>query len=972
MPRRTVLSTAQRAAFERLPTEPDELIKYYHLTAEELAIIKKRRRDSNRLGFAVQLCLCRYPGRTLRAGEHLPQELLIFIAEQTDTRAEDFADYAHRDQTRRAHIAELISTFQFWTFTVQHFRKILQWLVPIAVETPTSMFLVGAVFNELRHRRILHPPLAVVERLVAATFPKAEHQVFSSISNQLSAQQQQQLDEWLVFSEDYSQSCLAWVLQPVGKPSPGNVLKIIARLQAIEALKLPNVSVAELSAIRYDLLVGEGKRVAVQNLRIFKPLRRHAIMTVTLLELRRTLIDEALTTHDRIIGNLLRRSKTKYAELLQKEAQQIKNTVKTFATVGRTLLQAKETGQDVWQALAQAIPWNELKETTETAEALANPRRLNPLQFVDSYYSFMRRYTPALLEQFDFRATLGGQDVLDAIQILRRLNETGKRKLPSDIPTSFIPRQWLPFIYQAEGIDRHYYEICTLGELRNCLRSGDIWVVGSKRYQDIESYLLSPVTFEELYQQGNVPVAVATDYSIYITERKNLLCERLHEINQLVEEEKLDAVTFKSNGFSVKPHRSIPLPDGTKEFIKATYAQLPRVKITDLLVEVDRWTHFTDQFTHLRTGKAAENKQTLLTVILADAINLGFTSMAASCPGTSFKQLSCMADWHMSDEAYSRALAEIVNYHHQMTLVQSWGDGTTSSSDGQQFPLGGVSKYLGHVNPKYGNHPGVIFYTHISDQYSPFHTQLINTNTRDATFVLDGLLYHQSDLDIQEHYTDTAGFTDHVFGLCHLLGFRFAPRLRDIGDLSLFPIGDANQWSQLTSIFGEPLKLTLIQEQWSNILRLASSIRLGKVTASLMLRKLAAYPRQNRLALALRELGRLERTLFILDWMQHSELRARVQAGLNKGESRNALARAVFFNRLGEVRDRSFENQSFRASGLNLVVAAIILWNTFHLEKIITDMSQQSPVPDDFLSYLSPLGWQHINLTGDYFWHLNP
>jgi TnpA family transposase len=205
-----------------------------------------------------------------------------------------------------------------------------------------------------------------------------------------------------------------------------------------------------------------------------------------------------------------------------------------------------------------------------------------------------------------------------------------------------------------------------------------------------------------------------------------------------------------------------------------------------------------------------------------------------------------------------------------------------------------------------------------------------------------------------------------------LLGFRFAPRLRDIGDLSLFPIGDANQWSQLTSIFGEPLKLTLIQEQWSNILRLASSIRLGKVTASLMLRKLAAYPRQNRLALALRELGRLERTLFILDWMQHSELRARVQAGLNKGESRNALARAVFFNRLGEVRDRSFENQSFRASGLNLVVAAIILCNTFHLKKIITDMRQQSSVPDDFLSCLSPLGWQHINLTGDYFWHLNP
>lgn len=94
-----------------------------------------------------------------------------------------------------------------------------------------------------------------------------------------------------------------------------------------------------------------------------------------------------------------------------------------------------------------------------------------------------------------------------------------------------------------------------------------------------------------------------------------------------------------------------------------------------------------------------------------------------------------------------------------------------------------------------------------------------------------------------------------------------------------------------------------------------------------------SYPRQNGLAVALRELGRIERTLFILDWLQSVELRRRVQAGLNKGEARNALARAVFFNRLGEIRDRSFEQQRYRASGLNLVTAAIVLWNTAYLER---------------------------------------
>jgi TnpA family transposase len=107
----------------------------------------------------------------------------------------------------------------------------------------------------------------------------------------------------------------------------------------------------------------------------------------------------------------------------------------------------------------------------------------------------------------------------------------------------------------------------------------------------------------------------------------------------------------------------------------------------------------------------------------------------------------------------------------------------------------------------------------------------------------------------------------------------------------------------------------------------------GHSDGFLMLRKLGSYPRQNGLAVALRELGRIERTLFILDWLQSVELRRRVHAGLNKGEARNALARAVFFNRLGEIRDRSFEQQRYRASGLNLVTAAIVLWNTVYLER---------------------------------------
>jgi TnpA family transposase len=164
------------------------------------------------------------------------------------------------------------------------------------------------------------------------------------------------------------------------------------------------------------------------------------------------------------------------------------------------------------------------------------------------------------------------------------------------------------------------------------------------------------------------------------------------------------------------------------------------------------------------------------------------------------------------------------------------------------------------------------------------------------------------------------------------------------------------------------INVALIRAHWSEILRVVASVRTGTVTASLIMRQLASYPRQNGIAAALRELGRLERTLFTLDWIEDPALRRTTGRELNKGESRNSLARAVFIHRLGEIRDRTYENQQHRASGLNLLVTAIILWNTRYLERAVAALRQAEDVPDQLLTHLSPLGWEHVNLTGDYVW----
>ncbi len=640
-----------------------------------------------------------------------------------------------------------------------------------------------------------------------------------------------------------------------------------------------------------------------------------------------------------------------------------------YGRIGQALLEAKQSGGDPFAAIEAVMPWDTFAASVTEAQKLAQPESFDFLHRIGESYATLRRYAPQFLDVLKLRAAPAAKGVLDAIEVLRDMNSDNARKVPADAPTVFIKPRWAKLVLTDDGIDRRYYELCALSELKNALRSGDVWVQGSRQFKDFDEYLVPVEKFTTLKLGNELPLAVATDCDQYLHGRLALLEQQLATVNRMAAANDLPDAIITESGLKITP-LDAAVPETAQAIIDQSAMLLPHVKITELLMEVDEWTGFTRHFTHLKTGDTAKDKTLLLTTILADGINLGLTKMAESCPGTTYAKLSWLQAWHIRDETYSTALAELVNAQFRQPFAENWGDGTTSSSDGQNFRTGSKAESTGHINPKYGSSPGRTFYTHISDQYAPFSAKVVNVGVRDSTYVLDGLLYHESDLRIEEHYTDTAGFTDHVFGLMHLLGFRFAPRIRDLGDTKLFiPKSDTAYDALKPMISSDRLNIKQIRAHWDEILRLATSIKQGTVTASLMLRKLGSYPRQNGLAVALRELGRIERTLFILDWLQSVELRRRVNAGLNKGEARNALARAVFFYRLGEIRDRSFEQQRYRASGLNLVTAAIVLWNTVYLERATSALRCHGKVLDyTLLQYLSPLGWEHINLTGDYLW----
>jgi TnpA family transposase len=257
----------------------------------------------------------------------------------------------------------------------------------------------------------------------------------------------------------------------------------------------------------------------------------------------------------------------------------------------------------------------------------------------------------------------------------------------------------------------------------------------------------------------------------------------------------------------------------------------------------------------------------------------------------------------------------------------------------------------------------------VSDRYAPFHSKVISATAGEAAHVLDGLLHHGAELNIERHHTDGGGVSDHVFALCHLLGFLFAPRIPNVAARRLHLFDGMKPGPDIAPLVAGPIDERLIAAHWDDIIRLAVSIRTGVTSASTMLERLGSYPRANGLALALREIGRVERTLFTLDWIESPDERRRATRELNKGEAENALKRAVFFHRTGRLRDHGLQAQSHRASALNLVASAIVLWNTTYLEAAMRHLERQGrSVPTDMLQHLSPLGWQHINLTGDYLW----
>jgi TnpA family transposase len=402
-------------------------------------------------------------------------------------------------------------------------------------------------------------------------------------------------------------------------------------------------------------------------------------------------------------------------------------------------------------------------------------------------------------------------------------------------------------------------------------------------------------------------------------------------------------------GWKIASDPKEKLDDGTDSRLDALKAWLGQhirtIKLPDLLIDVDNDLHFSRCFMPAadQDHPSAQQVCEVLAAVMAHASEIGTYTMSQLIDDISYHRLKQITDWQLHDDNQRSALAKVVNAISQLDITQVWGKGKTSSSDGQRFAL--RRKVLSQTYSHTFNDFAVEFYSFVAGNYAPYFSLPHECADRDAPFVLDGLLYNESDLNIEEHYTDTHGFTDINFCAFSMLGKRFIPRIKGLKNYAIFRLDTEKDYGSLSVLLDKKnrnLHAVWVADQWDRMGHFYFSLESGHATASTALKRLNGFSSTNHFYRANRELGHIFRTEYTLTFMSDPDVRRRNRRGLLKGEQIHALARDLKYGKRGRVNKRDWLEQRHSCSCLTLVMACIIYWQAKEINRVV-----QEHTPDD-------------------------
>lgn len=969
------LTPEQRAHYGRYVGDPsaDQLACYFYLDDTDHAVIGAKRGDHNRLGFALQLTTARFLGTFLEDPLDVPDSVLQTLSRQLQvTRLDQLSRYRHADQ-RWVHAAEIRLRYGFsdWSHPTVGFR-LSRWLYALCW---TGTEQSGVLFNRatawLLAHKVLLPGCTTLERFVNRLRNRVENRLWKRLGRHITDDQRHRLEALLTISPQGRGSWLDQLRSGPVRVSGRSLVQAIIRLQSIRDLgiELPAAGVPSSRLASLARFAGTAKVSAISRL---PPVRRLATLVAFIHCLEATAQDDVMEVLDRLLHEFFSDAAKADKKARLRSLKDLDQAASVLAAACRTLLDPALADSALRDTVFAHTPPHRLAQALACVDALVRPPDDVYYRELDTRYRALRRFLPTLLKHIQFGASPAGEPVAAGFEWLRMHELRVKPEPPA--PRDVITKPWQRYVLRENGgVDPRAYTFCVLDELRKALRRRDVFVSPSWRYADPRAGLLTgeewetarPIICRSLGLSAD-PGPTLAALAMELDQTYRAVAGRLPD-NPAVRFETVDG----KKDLVLSPLDKLDEPESLIKLREAVVSRLPVVDLPEILLEIAVCTGFTGAFTHLteRTARAQDLNTSLCAVLLAEACNTGPEPLVRhDVPALRRERLAWVNQNYLRDDTLTAANARLVAAQNRVPLAQAWGSGEVASADGLRFVVPVRTVHAG-PNPKYfGYGQGVTWYNLMSDQCSGLNAITVPGTLRDSLILLAVVLEQQTELQPTQIMTDTGAYSDVVFGLFRLLGYRFSPRLADIGGTRFWRLDAQADYGELNALARQRVALNRIVTHWDDLLRLAGSLKLGRVPATGIMRTLQVGDRPTQLALALAEFGRIEKTLHALNYIDDENRRRATLLQLNRTEGRHSLARDVFHGKRGELRQRYREGQEDQLGALGLVVNIIVLWNTIYMDAALAQLRQEGyPVLDEDVARLSPfIHERHINLLGRY------
>jgi TnpA family transposase len=779
--------------------------------------------------------------------------------------------------------------------------------------------------------------------------------------------------------QDTAPALLLRLRSDPGRPCVATLEEQLARLKFIRDIPLPPDLFD--AALPPDLEVYR-RRVAVEAP---YELRRHSeairlTMLAAFVYLRaRTLTDDLTETLIETIHRIHARAERKVDRQILEDIKRVRGKQSLlFDIAGAVLDQPDGIVRDVVFPVAGEQTLQDLvKEGKATSEYRTTLRTVTR----NSYKGHYRRMVPEILHMLEFRSNNEHhRPVIEAIELVKRYANARGRTFPADehVPIDgIVSGLWREAVMEpsASGrINRITYEICVLQALREKLRCKEIWVVGAHRYRNPDEDL--PADFEAQRVPYYEALKLPLDADRFIADLQTEMREALHTLDRGMPRNPFVSFSNKAGGWitltGLDPQPEPPNLSALKAELASTW---PMTSLLDMVKEADLRLRFTDVLKSpaaFETLDRPEIQTRLLLCLHGLGTNAGLQRMAGRQSGITYKDLAYIRKRYISTEGLRQAISIVANGTLHARNPAIWGEGTTAcASDSKHF--GAWDQNLTtQWHARYGGR-GVMIYWHVEKKSLCIYSQLKSPASSEVASMIEGVIRHGTEMEVDRQYVDSHGQNTVAFGFCRLLGFHLMPRLKAIHTQKLYrpDIGQPGAYPNLTLVLTKPIDWELIRQQYDQLVKYVTALRLGTADAESILRRFTRNNIQHPTYRAFAELGKAVKTIFLCRYLHSEELRREIQEGLNVIEQWNGATDFVFFARRGELASNRHEDHEASMLCLHLVQNCMVYVNTLMLQQLLAQPKWAGKLSDRDLNALTPLVWEHVNPYGRFELDMN-